>query len=48
MKNKKFYVSELPLTFDTGDINNYLLPFFPAEIKAEEGFNGDIMEINWK
>lgn len=33
------------LSFDGGDIDNILKKYFP--IQAHDGFNGDIMELNW-
>lgn len=33
------------ITFDGGDIDNYLSKYFP--VNAHDGFNGDIMELNW-
>lgn len=33
------------ISFDGGDIDNILKKYFP--IPAHDGFNGDIMELNW-
>jgi SAM-dependent methyltransferase len=33
------------ITYDGGDIDNFLTKYFPLE--AHDGFNGDIMELNW-
>ena len=43
VKNKKFNIKEINLTYDRGDIDK-LMPYFPFE--KIEPFNGDIMKIN--
>lgn len=43
VKNKKFNIKNLNLTYDRGDIDK-LMKYFPFELT--EPFNGDIMKIN--
>jgi len=45
VKKSSFNIDSLGITYDGGDIDNFLYKYFPFD--AYDGFNGDIMELNW-
>jgi len=47
VKNVKNNIENINLTYDAEDITNLLSGFFPSSLKARDGMNGDILELNW-
>lgn len=45
VRNVKNNIDDIDISYDGGDIDNHLSQFFP--FPAHDGFNGDIMELNW-
>lgn len=45
VRKSSFDIDSLDITYDGGDIDNYLYKYFPFE--AHDGYNGDILELNW-